>query len=949
MSLHSNGAALCAIGTSLLLSLLLSICQSAVAAEGSRRIEEIIVTAERKEASVSDTSISITAFTGDMLENFGIRNQEDLQNYIPAAVIEPYDISIRGVGRNFRSLGGDPGVATYLNGVYSEDFGIASTEGGLYDIERIEVLRGPQGTLYGRNAVGGAINFINKLPTDEFEGQAKVIVGDYNLREIYGMVSGPLIPGLLMARVTGVSRERDGYVEDVGGFDKDPDDYGDKNFTLALRFTPSERLEFNVRANERSYQRRMGGATAAGIVNFVGAGGSDTDRFATGARNTDTFAWGYRSVDLGNPCVSRVDRSAGNNCLAPSQATFQFNDPVTGALVNAQRVTPGVDGAYDEEPNYAYQHDPAKQFMLGLGDIDGKDLKTDTNGFQDEFFDHQAVSFDATWDVSDTFSIKYIFGYTDYFYDRNTDDDLTSNQLVDEQFYVSQETEYVSHELQFFTDFGSNLSITTGLFAYDAKISQRGDFYDANGRGRYANDFDYSNTGSAFSFIPFFPKVDMFTAKRGVREGNIAPPQDDGLAFAFGQWAADKGDSIPAGPDTIGTNLEYQTRSERTAYAAYTQGVYDFNENWALTAGIRWARDELDGEENLFSYDENIFTGLGTTTFLNGDGSVLVPSLLDFNVANGAMAADGTITDQDNVRLAGIPISFSLWRELNRVDEKVTWRVNLDWTPTDNSLFYLSATTGYRSGGFNLVFFSANAQFDPEELIAYEFGYKGQLFEGTMQLNTALYFYDYENVHTFGQGPSATGDISTSVFAVPGAEIIGFDADVMWLATERLTLGGTFSVTDSQYTSNFGIVDANNPDLPNSIFTMTDSPVNIKGKQMLRVPKYKANGWAQYSIPMGSSGSVEFLTTYSWIDKVYFSPFQAEEDAAPAYSRWDARASWYSADRTWTVALFVNNILDEIGVRQIDRSDEQENFRRSGATTNPRLFGLEVYFSIGGR
>ncbi len=138
-----------------------------------------------------------------MLEDFGIRNAEDLQNMIPAAVIQPYDMAIRGVGRNFRNLGGDPGIATYSNSVYSEDFGIASSEGGLFDIERVEVLRGPQGTLYGRNAIGGAVNFINKKPTDEFEGEARVIIGDDGLQEEYGMLSGPIIDGILDARLTG--------------------------------------------------------------------------------------------------------------------------------------------------------------------------------------------------------------------------------------------------------------------------------------------------------------------------------------------------------------------------------------------------------------------------------------------------------------------------------------------------------------------------------------------------------------------------------------------------------------------------------------------------------------------------------------------------------------------------------------------------------------------------
>ena len=100
---------------------LLAPASMAAESEG-RQIEEVIVTAERRESTVQDTSISITAFTAEMLDNFGIRNQEDLQNFIPATTIQPYDATIRGVGRNFRALGGDPGVATYMNNVYSEDY-----------------------------------------------------------------------------------------------------------------------------------------------------------------------------------------------------------------------------------------------------------------------------------------------------------------------------------------------------------------------------------------------------------------------------------------------------------------------------------------------------------------------------------------------------------------------------------------------------------------------------------------------------------------------------------------------------------------------------------------------------------------------------------------------------------------------------------------------------------
>ena len=113
-------ALLCRAGIATGLGLLSVLGALSVQAEG-RQIEEVIVTAERQEASIQDTSISITAFTGDFLDDFGIRNQEDLQNFVPATTIQPYDATVRGVGRNFRALGGDPGVATYINGVYSED------------------------------------------------------------------------------------------------------------------------------------------------------------------------------------------------------------------------------------------------------------------------------------------------------------------------------------------------------------------------------------------------------------------------------------------------------------------------------------------------------------------------------------------------------------------------------------------------------------------------------------------------------------------------------------------------------------------------------------------------------------------------------------------------------------------------------------------------------------
>ena len=106
------------------------------------------------------------------------------------------------------------------------------------------------------------------------------------------MLSGPLIDNILAARLTGTKRTRDGYIDDKSG-NQNPDNYGDENYALSLRWTPTDNFELNTRGNERSYRRRMGGADAAGIVTLTENGGAPIRSPAT-RRNTTTFAWGYR-------------------------------------------------------------------------------------------------------------------------------------------------------------------------------------------------------------------------------------------------------------------------------------------------------------------------------------------------------------------------------------------------------------------------------------------------------------------------------------------------------------------------------------------------------------------------------------------------------------------------------------------------------------------------------
>ncbi len=189
---------------------------------------------------------------------------------------------------------------------------------------------------------------------------------------------------------------------------------------------------------------------------------------------------------------------------------------------------------------------------------------------------------------------------------------------------------------------------------------------------------------------------------------------------------------------------------------------------------------------------------------------------------------------------------------------------------------------------------------------------------------------------------------TVSVLEAPGARITGLELEATWLATDFLTIGGNFSHTPSEYTDSLMVVDGADPRFPASLYEdQFDRQQDIKDNQLLHVPENKGVLWGSYRIPLGDRGNVELLANYSWIDEVYFSQFETGFDRAPDYDRLDLRATWTSADRSWIVVAFVNNALDELGIRQISRSGEESGFKRTGQVTEPRVFGLEVNYRLG--
>ncbi len=177
-------------------------------AQGMHNLEEVVVTAQRREQSLQDVSMSLTAFTGSALDQRVIEDASDLQFSVPNLLADSARITIRGVGNNAISSTAEGGLGYHINGVYLNTPLVRSSE--YFDVERIEVLRGPQGTLYGRNTTAGVINILTRKPDESLSGEFTASVGNYNTRRAKGAVNFPITDNVYQ-RFAALVNKRDGY------------------------------------------------------------------------------------------------------------------------------------------------------------------------------------------------------------------------------------------------------------------------------------------------------------------------------------------------------------------------------------------------------------------------------------------------------------------------------------------------------------------------------------------------------------------------------------------------------------------------------------------------------------------------------------------------------------------------------------------------------------------
>jgi len=217
-------------------------------------IQEIVVTAEKRSETLQKVPVSVTALTSAELAQLKLDSPSDLVTQVPNLQVNGIVgegsplFSLRGVSMFDYSLNQSSPVASYIDEVYKGNFTLFGVE--LYDLERVEVLRGPQGTLYGKNTTGGAINFITRKPGFDTEGDIKVGAGNFNRREVEGDLQTALVPDRVAVRFAFTYTKVDGFIQNVLPGHPDLEGVDQYGVRLSLLWKANDDLTLTMRASK---------------------------------------------------------------------------------------------------------------------------------------------------------------------------------------------------------------------------------------------------------------------------------------------------------------------------------------------------------------------------------------------------------------------------------------------------------------------------------------------------------------------------------------------------------------------------------------------------------------------------------------------------------------------------------------------------------------------------
>ena len=783
------------------------------ASEGT--IGEIVVTAQKRSESLQRTPVAVSAFNSDTLEARQISGVEQLQFNVPSLVFAELvgfsQLSLRGIGSDLTTTAGEPTVATFQDGVYVGQLFSQSVPS--FDLERVEVLRGPQGTLYGRNSTGGAINYITRAPSYEAGGNLAVQYGSYDRALIEGGATGTIVPDLVAGRVTVKYDRRDGYRRNL--FDgRDYDDNDQISAQAALLIEPSASLKATLRGDITRQK-------SSPVQQFV----------------------------AGLPVASQVSPQT-------PVGIFSLPGPVLAAI-------PGLFSPADIAR--LGNGSVADLFGLARPGAAGPD-PTESLDFQNDFAPRTRVDLRGTsatldWNLGGA-ALKSITAYRYSKLRTSSDSDGTSAAII-----------YIDPILQ-----------TSKQFTQEFNLSGEGldDRLDWLVGAFYLHD--RSNVRSDI-FVPSLGDLIVasgsFTSATPPPVFNLSQPFIPNLL----QVIADPvfGRTLVGGIIPATAFLGFGTKQDSESIAGFGQATVAATDRLRLTAGLRYTHDTKEVSRTIHSN--------------------FIPA--------------AALCDTESKRSWGA----------------VTGTAGIDYDVAPRTLGYAKVSRGYKAGGFNPG--ECTGSFDPETIWAYEGGLKTTFAQGQVRVNTAAFYYDFQNI----QFTTYNGNASTIKNAA-NAKLYGLEVEstIAPEALRGLTLDGSASYIHSRYGSQL-LQD------PLALATL-----DIGGNQLIRAPKWKVNLGAQYELQTASLGDFTLRGEGSYTSKVYHDVFNGEAPSQgatvePGFWIANARLIWEPADTRFQAQLFVENIGNQLYA--FSRAASATAAVIAGQFSAPRTFGVRLAMKLG--
>ena len=708
-------------------------------ASAGNAVEALIVTAQKREENIQDVPIAISAFTQEDLERSQIAGGPDLITQIPnfsftKTNFTGYSIQIRGIGTQAVSATTDPAVAVAFNNTpfirnhfFEQEF---------YDLERLEVLRGPQGTLYGRNATAGVVNVISAKPVFHTEAKASVDVGNYNSTRIEGMVNIPLVEDALALRLAGAWTKREGYAHNqFTGTSIDGRDLWSTR--LSLRFAPTDRLDVNLiwEHFEENDDRLRSGKQLCKEHQPAEIGGIPVQ---------DEF----HILRYASQGCERVSLYSPEAFQTPNGDSLPYFVPLTALGL------PLVGGAIDP-----YE-----------GEVQSRDLRVIESTVEPDYRAQTDIAeLQISFDLTDSLTLVSETAY-------NADDlqslqDYNRFTTVPGVFEAGRVQDSTGVQIVrddgFFCD--PQLGCSDRLLLVDLSTSKSTQFSQ---EFRLGSDFDGPfnfSLGANFlrhdtmdKYYVFINTISLWAAWRPAgtfgrvlpgelaKLGNLPGYDINSQSYGIGGVYTDP-NPIGALNDTGRNYFLSKNPYKLISYAVFGEAYYELTDALKVTAGLRWTVDKKQAPQ--------------------------IPSwLLAGNGVSGPYPTTVTL-DQE-------------WRE-------PTGRLAVDWKPdlgfTDETLVYASYAHGYKAGGANPpppVFATYGDigvgalpepdTFDAEFIDAFEVGTKNTLLDGALTLNLTGFYYDYE-----GYQVSEIRNRS-AINSNYDAEVWGVEVEADWRPLENL-------------------------------------------------------------------------------------------------------------------------------------------------------------------